>query len=69
MDLLIKVLHTLHALKLNLLNKIGDLQFVCITKLIRIDSITCIKYYDHKTFCFCILIAKYNFWGFFFFFF
>jgi len=68
-DLFIKVLHTLHALKLNFLNKIGDLQFVCIPKLIRIDFITCIKYYDHKTFCFCKLIAKDHFLGGFFFFF
>jgi hypothetical protein len=62
-DLFIKVLHTLHALKLNFLNKIWELQFVCIPKLIRIDFITCIKYYDHKTFCFCKLIAKDHFLG------
>jgi hypothetical protein len=53
-----KVLHTLHASKLNLPNKIKDLQFVHVTKLRRIDLVTCARYYHHKTFCFCKLITK-----------
>jgi len=50
-DPLNKTLHTLHALRLNFLNKIEYLQFVHITELIQIDPITCVKYYDHKRFC------------------
>jgi len=59
-DPLIKALHTLHALKLNFLNKI-DLQPIHITKLIRIDLVTCAKYYDHRTSCFRKLITKDHF--------
>ncbi len=43
-DPLIKVLHTLHVLKLNLPNKIEDLQFIHITKLIQSDLVTCARY-------------------------
>jgi len=57
-DALIKALHILHASKLNLLNKIKDLQSIYITKLIQIDPITCVKYYNHVTSCLCKLIAK-----------
>ncbi len=57
-DPLIQILHTLHVSKLNLPNKIEDLQYVHIVKLIRINLFTCVKYYDHKTFCFCKLIIK-----------
>jgi len=46
-DFLTKVLHTLFVSKLNLSNKIEDLQFVYIEKLIRIDPITFAKYYNH----------------------
>jgi hypothetical protein len=49
-DPLIKVLHTIHALRLNLLNKIEDLQSIHIIELIQIDLVTCARYYDHKTF-------------------
>ncbi len=57
-DPFIKTLQTLHASKLNIPNKIEDLQFVHIVKLVRIDLVTCAKYYDHKTSCFCKLITK-----------
>jgi hypothetical protein len=57
----IKTLHTLYASRLNLLDKIGNLQFVHITKLLRIDPVTCVRYYDHKTSCFCKLITKYHY--------
>jgi len=60
-DPFIKVLHTLHASKLNLSNNIEDLQFVHIVKLIQIDLVTCARYYDHKTFYFCKLITKYHY--------
>ncbi len=56
-DPFIKVLHALHASKLNIPNKIEDLQSICITKLIRIDLVTCVRYYDHNIF-FCKLITK-----------
>jgi hypothetical protein len=42
-DPLIKALHTLHAKKLNLPNKIENLQYINITKLIHNDLITCVK--------------------------
>jgi hypothetical protein len=54
----IKILHTLHASRLNLPNKIKDLQFAHIVKLIRIDLFTCARYYDHKTFFFTNLSQK-----------
>ncbi len=57
-DLLIKTLHTLHASRLNLQNKIKDLQFVHIAELIWIDPITCAIYYDHKTSYFCKFITQ-----------
>jgi hypothetical protein len=60
-DPFIEVLHTLHASRLNLPNKIENLQFVHITELIRIDLITCVRYYNHRTSCFCTLIAKYHY--------
>ncbi len=60
-DSLIKALHTLHASKLNCPNKIKDLQSVHIVKLIRIDPITCVKYYDHKTSCFRKVITNYHY--------
>jgi hypothetical protein len=49
-DPFIKVLHTIHALRLNFLNKIENLQSIHIVKLIRIDLVTCTRYYDHKKF-------------------
>jgi hypothetical protein len=49
-DLLIKAMHTLHALGLNLPNKIKYLQYVHITYLIRVDVVTCAKYYNHNIF-------------------
>jgi hypothetical protein len=48
-DPLIKALHTLHAKKLNLPDKIEDLQSIHIIELIHNDPITCARYYDHKT--------------------
>ncbi len=53
-----KALHTLHVSKLNLPNKIKNLQFFHITKLIWIDHVTCVRYYDHKTSCLHKLITK-----------
>jgi hypothetical protein len=44
--------------KLNLSNKIKDLHYVHIVKLIRINPITCARYYDHKTFSFHKLMTK-----------
>jgi hypothetical protein len=41
--LLIKGLHTLHVSKLNLPNKIEDLQSFYITKLIQINLVTCAR--------------------------
>jgi hypothetical protein len=43
-DPFIKVLHTLHVLRLNLPNKIKDLQLFHITKLIQSDPVTCARY-------------------------
>ncbi len=43
-DFFIKNLHTLHASKVNLPNKIKNLQLVHITKLIRINLVTCTRY-------------------------
>jgi hypothetical protein len=60
-NVLIKVLHTLHASRLNLPNKIEDLKYVHIIELIRIDLVTCARYYDHRTSCFHKLIAKYHY--------
>ncbi len=60
-DPFIKVLHTLHASKLNLPNKIEDLQPVHIAELIWIDLTTCARYYDHKTSCFHKLVTKYHY--------
>jgi hypothetical protein len=57
-DFFIKALHTLNALRLNLSNKIEDLQFVHIIKLIQIDPMTCVKYYNHRTFCFHKLVTN-----------
>jgi len=57
-DPLIKALHTLHVKKLNLLDKIEDLQSIHIIELIHNDPITCARYYDHKTSCFCTLFNK-----------
>jgi hypothetical protein len=57
-DPFIKTLHTLHVSKLNLPNKIEDLQFVHIAKLIQIDLVTCARYYNHKASCFCKLLTK-----------
>ncbi len=57
-DPFIKALHTLHASRLNIPNKIKDLQCVHIVELIQIDLVKCAKYYDHKTFCFCKFITK-----------
>jgi hypothetical protein len=48
----------LHASRLNLPNKIKNLQFVHIVELIRIDFFTCARYYDHGTFFFHKLITK-----------
>jgi len=59
-DPFIKTLHTLHVSKLNLPNKIKDFQSIHIKKLIQIDFITCVRYYNHKTSCFCKLITKDN---------
>jgi hypothetical protein len=42
-DLLTRALHTLHASKLNLPNKIEDLQSFHITKLIQINLVTCAR--------------------------
>jgi hypothetical protein len=47
-DPLIKALHTLHASKLYLPNKIKDLQFVHIAKFIQINSITCKVFFYGK---------------------
>ncbi len=47
-DFFIKILHTLHASRLNLPNKIKDLQLVRITKLIQINFVTCIRYITTK---------------------
>jgi hypothetical protein len=49
-DPFIKNLHTLHASRLNLPNKIKDLQSIHITELIRIDLVACARYYDYRTF-------------------
>jgi hypothetical protein len=57
-DPFIKALHTLHAKNLNLLNKIENLQSIHITKLICNDPMTCARYYDYKTSCFCTLFNK-----------
>jgi hypothetical protein len=57
-DPLIRALHTLHASRLNLLNKIKDLQFIHIAKLIQIWLVTFARYYDHKTSSFSKLITK-----------
>jgi hypothetical protein len=57
-DPFIKALNTLHVKKLNLPNKIEDLQSINITKLIHNDPITCARYYDHKTSCFHTLFNK-----------
>jgi hypothetical protein len=57
-DPLIKALHTLHAKKLNLPNKIEDLQSINISQMINNDPITCARYYDHKTSCFHTLFNK-----------
>jgi hypothetical protein len=53
-DSLIKTLHTLHASRF----KIKDLQSIHITKLIQIDHVTCVRYYDHRISCFCKFIMK-----------
>ncbi len=57
-DPFIKILHTLDASKLNLPNKIENVQSVHIVELIWINPITCAIYYDHRTFCFHKLITK-----------
>jgi hypothetical protein len=45
-DPFVKALHTLHAKKFNLLDKIPSIYSY--NKLIHIDPITCAKYYDKK---------------------
>jgi hypothetical protein len=57
-DLFVKVLHTLHAPRLNLPNKIKDFQDVHIIELIWTNLITYVKYYDHKTLSFHKLMIK-----------
>ncbi len=57
-DPFINALHTLHAKKLNLSNKIENFQFIHITYLIYNGPITCARYYDHKTSCFCTLFNQ-----------
>jgi hypothetical protein len=58
-DCFIKFLHTLHALRLNLPNKIENFQSIRITELIWIDLVTCAKYYDQiKHFVFSNLSQK-----------
>jgi hypothetical protein len=47
-DPFIKVFHTLHATRLNLPNKIEDLQSFHITKLVQTNVFTSARYYDHK---------------------
>jgi hypothetical protein len=59
-DPLIKALYTIHASRLNIPNKIKNLQFVHITELIQIDLVTCARYYNHITSCLHKLIAKKN---------
>jgi hypothetical protein len=49
-DLVIKALHALHSSKLNLSNKIKNLQLFHITELTLNDVMTCAKYYGYKTF-------------------
>jgi hypothetical protein len=51
-DPFIEVLHTLHTSRLNLPNKIKNLQYVHMIELIRIDYVTCARYYNHITSCF-----------------
>ncbi len=61
-DPFIKILHTLHAWRLNdLPNKMEDFWSIHITKLIQIDPITCARYYNHRTSCFLKLIPKDHF--------
>ncbi len=63
-DPFIKALHTLHASRLNLPNKIKYLQFVHISELIWIDPITHARYYNHRTYYFHKLITKdHSFFG------
>jgi len=57
-DPLIKVLHTLHVSRLNLPNKIKDLQSIHVPELKWIDLVTCARYYNHRTSCFRKLITK-----------
>ncbi len=57
-DFFIKTLHTLCVWKLNPPNIIENLQFVHITKLIRIDPLTCVRYYNHRTSYFTNLSQK-----------
>jgi hypothetical protein len=57
-DLVIKTLETLHVKRLNLPNKIENLQSIHVTKFIYNDFITCVRYYDHKKSCFCTLFNK-----------
>jgi hypothetical protein len=47
-DPFIKVLHTLHATRLNCPNKMKNLQSFHITKLVQTNLITSVRYYDHK---------------------
>jgi hypothetical protein len=55
----VKVLHTLHAPRLNFPNKIKiNFQDVHITKWIRTSLIKYVKYYDHKTLSFHKLMTK-----------
>jgi hypothetical protein len=62
-DPFIKTLHTLYASNLNLPNKIEDLQSIHILELIRIDLVTCARYYNHITSYFHKLITKDLFLG------
>jgi hypothetical protein len=57
-DPFIKVLHTLHASRLNLPNKLKDLQFLHTIELIWNDLIISVRYYNHKTFSFHKFMTK-----------
>ncbi len=59
-DPFIKALHTVHASRLNLPNKIKYLQFVHIIEMIQIDLVRSTRYYNHRTFCFRKLITKFH---------
>jgi hypothetical protein len=61
-DHFIKALHTFHARKLNIPNKLKNLQSIHIVGLLWIDHVICARYYEHKTYSTNLYQRIISFW-------